>query len=95
MYLDVNWRGLDRNDATLFCHLSGAKELSDAKRYRENRKLVQAYLYRVQQRINAGHKKGAIYLFNRLVALIDAPCWLVVALAEQLDTTPLSHSKRE
>ena len=46
--------------------------------------MIQAYLYRIQSRINRGNMEEALFLFNRLIVLIDAPYWMVCALRKEL-----------
>jgi hypothetical protein len=93
MYLTVRFSGFDRNDHKLFHHQNGIatdKELSKA--WRANRTMIQAYLYRIQARINRGQMKGAVHLFNSLVVKIDAPKWVQSALKEEL-TNPNAKTK--
>ncbi len=85
MYLNVKFRGFNRLDHNLFAHQSGlSQDKALAKNWRANRTMIQAYLYRIQERINRGHMKGAVYLFNRLLDKIDAPKWVELALRNEL-----------
>lgn len=85
MLLEVKWSGFDHKDHKLFNHSKGIKtDKKIAKKWRENRKMIQAYLYRIQSRINRGNMEEALFLFNRLIVLIDAPYWMACALTKEL-----------
>lgn len=54
-----------------------------------NRKEANAYLDRIQSRINRGHKKGALALLNRWIKLNNPMRWEVMAFTDKLDTAPI------
>ncbi len=88
----VKFSGFNHMDHSLNLHVDGEPlfSLPQAKKLRENRKNIQAYLFLIQARINRGQMKGAIALFNRLLQVIDAPLWVAHALKDELTpTTPL------
>lgn len=74
------------NDHQLFAHHRGVRRMSSAqaKQCRENRRLIQIYLFKIQQRIDRGALSGALQLFNRLVKQLDLPYWAVAALRCEL-----------
>lgn len=86
-----SWTGFDPNDHELFAHSNGKhhKPKEKVKLWRQNRREIQGYLSLIQSRINRGHTKGALALFNRLISEINAPYWMVLALKDELDCSAL------
>ena len=85
MYKKVKWEGFDRNDSKLNCHFEKQPLIENFKQVKKNRAMIQVYLQKIQTRINRGYMKGAVQLFNRLIQIIDAPRWMVLALKEELE----------
>lgn len=84
MYLNVSYKGFDKDEHFLNFHFQGEHVVSNFKKIKENRAVIQAYLYRIQSRIDRGHMKGAIQLFNRLITMLNLPLWVVSALKFEL-----------
>ena len=52
-----------------------------------NRVEANAYLAKIQSRINRGHKKGATALFNRWITVAQPVQWEIMAFRDKLDVT--------
>lgn len=73
---------------SLFAGHPKGNALTKAKQFRQNRKTVQAYLFRVQSRLNRGAYKGAVFLFNHMVAVCGLVRWEAIAASDQLQMEP-------
>lgn len=93
MFLSPTSHAFNHMDHRLFAAHPKGRDLANAKTFRSNRRTIQAYLYRIQKRFERGSFKGAIALFDFMVARFNMARWVAIAASDEIKLSPEVRAK--